>query len=162
MTTYALFQLRRGLSSLWKTKDTILSEGEMGFETDTGQIRIGDGSSGWTKLPVFVPAKHSSNKLIVSPDLSVEEAVKYYNSNALIVLEPSPVDEQEIILPDAELGTVIRFFNNGILGGNSYVIHCRTDVNICRLYPQQACSLIRRNTDWIAVPSVINAIDFLL
>lgn len=44
------FQLRRGLSSLWTSVNPILSSGEMGVETDTNKIKIGNGLSGWTSL----------------------------------------------------------------------------------------------------------------
>ena len=44
------FQLRRGLSSLWTSVNPILSSGEMGVETDTNKIKIGNGNSGWTSL----------------------------------------------------------------------------------------------------------------
>lgn len=44
------FQLRRGLASLWTSVNPILSSGEMGIETDTNKIKIGNGNSGWTSL----------------------------------------------------------------------------------------------------------------
>lgn len=44
------FQLRRGLASLWTSVNPILSSGEMGVETDTNKIKIGNGNSGWTSL----------------------------------------------------------------------------------------------------------------
>ena len=41
-------QVRRGIASLWTSQDPTLSSGEIGFETDTGEIKIGDGSTAWT------------------------------------------------------------------------------------------------------------------
>ena len=43
-------QVRRGTASQWTTSDPVLSEGEIGFETDTGLFKIGNGSSSWTSL----------------------------------------------------------------------------------------------------------------
>jgi hypothetical protein len=41
---------RRGTASQWTTANTILGAGEVGFETDTGQFKIGDGTTAWTTL----------------------------------------------------------------------------------------------------------------
>jgi hypothetical protein len=44
-------QLRRGLSTLWTSVNPTLLSGEQGWETDTGKLKIGDGSTPWTSLP---------------------------------------------------------------------------------------------------------------
>ncbi len=43
-------QMRRGSTSDWNTADPILNEGEVGYNTTLGQIKIGDGSSVWSAL----------------------------------------------------------------------------------------------------------------
>jgi hypothetical protein len=43
--------LRRGTAAEWTSANTLLSAGEPGFETDTGQFKIGDGSTSWNSLP---------------------------------------------------------------------------------------------------------------
>lgn len=43
-------QVRRGTASQWVSSDPVLSEGEIGFETDTGKFKIGDGSTSWSSL----------------------------------------------------------------------------------------------------------------
>jgi len=43
-------QVRRGTASQWTTSDPTLSEGEVGFETDTGKFKIGDGTTVWSSL----------------------------------------------------------------------------------------------------------------
>jgi len=50
MTTLVTFQFRRGLSSLWQSANTILAQGEPGYEIDTGKVKIGDGTNGWNSL----------------------------------------------------------------------------------------------------------------
>ena len=44
------FQLRRGIASEWTSANPILAAGEVGVETDTNKIKIGNGNSGWTSL----------------------------------------------------------------------------------------------------------------
>lgn len=43
-------QIRRGAASLWTSTNPTLSAGEMGYESDTGRIKIGDGTTSWTSL----------------------------------------------------------------------------------------------------------------
>ena len=43
-------QVRRGTAAAWITANTVLSAGEIGFETDTLRIKIGDGTTAWTSL----------------------------------------------------------------------------------------------------------------
>jgi len=43
-------QLRRDTSANWTSVNPVLSQGEPGYETDTGKIKYGDGSSHWSAL----------------------------------------------------------------------------------------------------------------
>jgi Major tropism determinant N-terminal domain len=47
MTT---IQLRRGASAQWTSVNPILHQGELGYETDTGQLKLGDGHTPWSEL----------------------------------------------------------------------------------------------------------------
>jgi len=48
-------QLRRDTSANWGTANPVLLKGEPGFETDTGRLKVGDGSTAWNVLAYFVP-----------------------------------------------------------------------------------------------------------
>lgn len=43
-------RIRRGTSVEWATADPVLAEGEMGFETNTAKLKIGNGTTAWTEL----------------------------------------------------------------------------------------------------------------
>jgi len=43
--------IRRGTSSEWSSENPVLSSGEQGFETNTGKLKIGNGSDNWSSLP---------------------------------------------------------------------------------------------------------------
>lgn len=43
-------QLRRDTSANWNSVNPILLPGEPGFETDTGKLKIGDGTNPWNAL----------------------------------------------------------------------------------------------------------------
>lgn len=52
MTTASItkIQVRRGTAAQWGST-TLLSAGEIGFETDTGRFKIGNGVAAWAQLP---------------------------------------------------------------------------------------------------------------
>ena len=43
-------QLRNGTAAEWTAKNPVLLKGEMGIETDTHKIKVGDGSTQWSNL----------------------------------------------------------------------------------------------------------------
>jgi hypothetical protein len=43
-------KVRRGTDSDWTAADPVLSAGEIGFESDTNKLKIGDGSTAWSSL----------------------------------------------------------------------------------------------------------------
>jgi len=47
-------QQRRATEAVWNTSDYVLAAGELGVTTDTGIIKIGDGTNGWSDIdPAF-------------------------------------------------------------------------------------------------------------
>lgn len=49
----ARIQFKRGLASSWASANPVLYVGECGFETDTGKLKVGNGTSNWNSLPYF-------------------------------------------------------------------------------------------------------------
>jgi hypothetical protein len=49
-------QVRRDTAANWTSTNPTLSQGEIGFETDTYKIKIGNGSTAWTSLSYFTAA----------------------------------------------------------------------------------------------------------
>lgn len=50
---YTTWQMRRGTAGAWTTAAAVLADGEIGYETDTGKFKIGDGSTAWGSLTYF-------------------------------------------------------------------------------------------------------------
>lgn len=46
----AVIQVKRGTAAAWTSANTVLAAGEIGFETDTKKMKVGDGSTAWTSL----------------------------------------------------------------------------------------------------------------
>lgn len=47
------FKLRRDSASNWTSTNPTLQQGEPGYETDTGKLKVGNGSSAWSALGYF-------------------------------------------------------------------------------------------------------------
>ncbi len=43
-------QWKRGTAAQWTANNQVLALGEVGYERDTGKVKIGDGTSTWTAL----------------------------------------------------------------------------------------------------------------
>ena len=46
-------QLRRDTAAGWTSANPVLASGEAGFESDTGQVKVGNNSAAWTALSYF-------------------------------------------------------------------------------------------------------------
>lgn len=52
-TIFNTIQHRRGTAAAWLDADPILAQGELGIETDTSMLKIGNGVSHWTELHYY-------------------------------------------------------------------------------------------------------------
>lgn len=60
MARNLLIQVRRDLAANWTVTNPVLAQGEFGFETDTGKLKIGDGTTRWVSLK-YLPDNLSDN-----------------------------------------------------------------------------------------------------
>ena len=49
-----IIQLRRDMAANWTSANPALAHGELGVESDTLKIKIGDGQTAWTALDYLV------------------------------------------------------------------------------------------------------------
>ena len=63
-------QLRRDTAANWTTVNPTLFAGEVGFETNTGKFKIGNGSSAWSALDYYLDSSELSS-LISSASASI-------------------------------------------------------------------------------------------
>jgi hypothetical protein len=50
MAVVTQIQLRRGTAAQWTSTNPTLAAGEQGYETDTGKMKVGNGSTAWASL----------------------------------------------------------------------------------------------------------------
>ena len=46
----SIIQIKRGTAAAWTSANPTLNSGEMGFESDTKKMKVGDGATAWTSL----------------------------------------------------------------------------------------------------------------
>lgn len=49
----ARIQFKRATSSSWSSNNPVLYAGEIGYETNTGKLKVGDGTTAWNSLSYF-------------------------------------------------------------------------------------------------------------
>jgi hypothetical protein len=81
-------QQRRGTAAQWTSANPILAAGEIGFETDSGKFKMGNGSSAWSALSYFADSSDFDTTAIESTiDSKVATAV-----NNLVAGAPAALD----------------------------------------------------------------------
>jgi len=124
-------QVRRGTNNQWNTADPTLNEGEFGYNTTNGQIKIGDGSTIWSELSYIVDdaslgtsldayiaeseksavsgvAELDASKNILAPASIIFEGTANEFETTLAVTDPTA--DRTITLPNVT-GTVITTGN---------------------------------------------------
>jgi hypothetical protein len=145
-------QMRRGSTSDWNTADPILNEGEIGYNTTLGQIKIGDGSTAWSSLDYMVTdaelttslgnyieltekgavsgvAELDENKNVLTRESVIFEGATT-NSYQTTLITVDPTADRTITLPDST-GTVVvaDVSGNVIISGNLTVNGTTTTID---------------------------------
>ncbi len=47
-------KVKRATAARWASQNPVLAAGEIGYETDTRKMKLGDGTSSWTQLSYLV------------------------------------------------------------------------------------------------------------
>lgn len=69
--TFSNIQLRRGAAAIWTANNPILLSGEVGIETDTNKLKIGNGTDAWNDLDYFVGGGSVSLELDQLTDVNI-------------------------------------------------------------------------------------------
>ena len=75
-------QQRRGTAAQWTAASPILAAGEIGFETDTGKFKIGDGTNVWSSLSYFTDSQDfDTSNFVLNTQKGAAGGVATLNSN---------------------------------------------------------------------------------
>lgn len=125
-------QQRRGTAAQWTSADPILAAGEIGFETDTSQFKIGDGTNHWSDLSYFKNLEDLGGTLDDYIPLTQKNA-----ANGVATLDGSgyiPVSQLGNIIGDAPsilntLGEIADVLNDSSTAVNSRIDTAITAIN---------------------------------
>jgi len=67
-------QIRRDTAANWTSANSTLAQGELGLETDTNFLKIGNGTNVWTLLPYFASSSGGVSSIIAGTGISVNSA----------------------------------------------------------------------------------------
>ena len=83
----ARLSIRRGTKDAWESENTILLEGEPGWELDTRRLKIGDGETAWNDLNYYTVGDSEASGTVIHdssvlPEYvnSVTGAVEYFGA----------------------------------------------------------------------------------
>jgi hypothetical protein len=111
MPVQTQLQQRRGTAASWTSTNPTLAAGEIGFESDTGKFKIGNGSTAWASLA------YATNGAVVSPLTTKGDLFTYSTTNARL-----PVGANgEQIVADSSTSTGLRYQGNYAAGKNAVI-----------------------------------------
>ena len=127
-------QLRRGTSAEWSASNPILTEGEVGVETDTKKLKVGDGLTVWASLPYITLTPAAAASLyapIASPnftgtvtlDTGVSLVFEGATANAFetTVQVADPTADRTLTLPDSTGTIATQEYATNAIGTHSSV-----------------------------------------
>jgi len=85
-----IIQLRRDTASNWTSANPTLAQGELGVETDTSKIKVGDGSTAWSSLSYLIDTGNYVTPTYTGDiDITGELIVDSYNQSYSAVTSSS-------------------------------------------------------------------------
>jgi hypothetical protein len=114
-------QQRRGTASQWTTANPVLNAGEIGWESDTNKLKIGDGTNTWSSLDYFIDETALDTTLgdyVETADLAVANGVATLDGNGKLTSTQLP-----------DLGEITADEMNDVLVGGTGVTKVYDDPN---------------------------------
>lgn len=94
-TQYVRLQLRQDTTENWNSANPILLEGEMGYNTDTKQFKIGNGINSWNTLDYYkIPINY--NDIDNKPTIGEGLITLNFNNNKLGRFNVNTTESQTI------------------------------------------------------------------
>jgi hypothetical protein len=106
-------QIRRDNGTNWTNNNTILAQGELGYDLDNGNFKIGTGSVAWADLPYFATKDKVGLTNVQNFNIATQNEAETGTSNELYM---TPLRTAEAIA--AQTGTILT---SGSYATESYV-----------------------------------------
>ena len=107
-------QIRRDDSARWAVNNPILLEGELGYETDTTYMKIGDGVTPWNDLPYWQGGLTGASLVVKKNNVTIQSPTSNLNfSNDFVVVAGSDYTAT-VGLVNAPSAGELNVFEDGI------------------------------------------------
>ena len=109
-----MIQIRRDTASNWTSANPVLAQGEMGAETDTSKIKIGDGTTAWASLGYLIDA---GDYLTATSTNTLTNKTIAYADNTLTGVVPTSAIGVSVqgydatIVVDADIGVNVQAYD---------------------------------------------------
>ena len=109
-----MIQIRRDTAANWTSANPILAQGEMGAETDTSKIKIGDGTTAWASVPYLIDA---GGYLTATSTNTLTNKTIAYADNTLTGVVPTSAIGVSVqaydatLLNDADIGVSVQAYD---------------------------------------------------
>jgi hypothetical protein len=109
-------QIRRDTSEKWAINNPILLDGEIGYETNTTYMKIGDNVTYWNDLPYWQGGLTGSGLIVKKNGATIQSPTSNLNFSNDFTVIPGNGYTATIGLSNSLEGTAINVFNDGNLG----------------------------------------------
>lgn len=109
-------QIRRDDSAKWAINNPILLEGELGYETDTKYMKIGDGSTPWNLLNYWSGGLTGGGLIVRENNVTVQSPTNILNFSTEFSVSPGPSNSSNVSLLSGGLPSNVNVYGDGVLG----------------------------------------------
>jgi hypothetical protein len=113
-------QMRRGTAAEWTSSNPVLAAGEFGYETDTGKLKVGNGTSAWSVVTyVNEVSSDTTPQLAGNLDVNGNSIVSASNGNIAITPNGSGkviIDGLSFPTADGSANQVLKTDGSGSIG----------------------------------------------
>lgn len=68
------FRLQRNTAAAWTASNEVLLSAELGYETDTNKLKIGDGTTAWNSLAYWTPFPEGVESVVAGDGIGVDDS----------------------------------------------------------------------------------------
>ena len=104
-TVYNTIQLRRGTAATWTAANPVLSQGEPAYETDTGRLKIGNGTTHWVSLDYY-PTTYSEEWISQNATFTYISATQFSTTGNVTSSYPTGIRVKAVVTAGTIYGTV--------------------------------------------------------
>jgi hypothetical protein len=116
MAVITQIQFRRGTAAQWSSTNPVLASGELGYETDTGNFKIGNGSSAWNSLLVLNGITADSTATFTNKTISADNnTISGIAASSFVVTNSSGYIDGSAAQKAIPTGTVVGTSDNQVL-----------------------------------------------